>query len=233
MSPEEQSETPDQSRWVYIISGLLIAGLFAAYFILPSFQSFVDKTYRILSSGDQQRVTSYMQSFGFWGAAMIVVLMVVQMFLIVVPSWLLMIVAVLAYGPWWGGLLSVVAVTVASTIGYFIGINLSDITVYRIIGQKAEQKMERYLEQYGVGAVVIFRLAPFLSNDAISFVAGMLRMGYWRFIGATLAGIIPLSALIAYFGKDAGQLETGLMWIGGISLALYIAYIVYRQWRKA
>lgn len=226
----QQTKNKGQSKWIYIGSGSIIVGLLIAYFVLPGFQDFMNRSYQILSSGDQQRVSEYVQSFGVWGPVIIIVTMVVQMFLIVVPSWLLMIVAVLAYGAVWGAVLSVAAVFVASTIGYLLGKMLSAMTISRLVGQKQEQKMERFLDKYGFGAVFLFRLAPFLSNDAISFVGGLLRMGYWRFIGATLAGIIPLSALIGYFGQNTEKLKSGLIWIGGASLVLYLAYVVWDYW---
>jgi len=232
------SQSPKQydrpSIWVYLFSGILLASLVAGYFLLPEFKKVVDEMYAALSSGEKQRISSYLRQFGLWGPVIIVLMMVVQMFLIVVPSWLLMIVSVLVYGPIWGALLSILAVFVASTVGYFLGAFLNTVTISKIIGQKEEQKMERFLEKYGFGAVFLFRLAPFLSNDAISFVGGMLKMGYWRFIGATLAGITPLAALIGYFGQSTDKLKTGLLWIGGTSLLLYGIYIIWdSRFRKA
>lgn len=229
---QKQKKHSSSSKWIYIISGSLIAAAVASYFLIPDFQSFVDTTYRILTSNDRQRISEYMKGFGFWGPLVIVVTMIVQMFLIVVPSWLLMIVSVLAYGQFWGAVLSVVAVFVASTVGYFIGKALSEATINKLLGEKTERKMQDYIDQYGFGAVIIFRLAPFLSNDAISIIGGMLRMGYWKFIGATMLGIIPLSILIAFFGENTSTLKTGLLWVGGISLLLYIAYIIYEQRKK-
>ena len=226
----QQTKNKGQSKWIYIGSASLLLGLLLAYFVLPGFQDFIHTSYQILSSGDRQRISEYVQGFGAWGPAIIIVTMVVQMFLIVVPSWLLMIVAVLAYGAVRGAALSIVAVFVASTIGYFLGKMFNTVTISRLVGQKQEKKMERFLDKYGFGAVFLFRLAPFLSNDAISFVGGLLSMGYWRFIGATLAGIIPLSALIGYFGQDTEKLRNGLIWIGGGSLVLYLAYVVWDYW---
>jgi uncharacterized membrane protein YdjX (TVP38/TMEM64 family) len=57
-----------------------------------------------------------------------------------------------------------------------------------------------------------------LSNDAISFVAGLLRMGYWRFIAATLAGIAPLTIFIAIMGQSNDTLLQGLLWGSIVSL---------------
>jgi uncharacterized membrane protein YdjX (TVP38/TMEM64 family) len=195
--------------------------------LFPGFQEQINEAYQIFTSDDRERITEYVQQFGAWGPVVIILTMIAQMFLFVVPSWLLMIVTVLAYGKFWGVVLSIAAVFVASTVGYFIGRGLSENTLNRLIGEENEKKLEDTLHQYGVGAVVIFRLAPFLSNDAISFVAGILNMSYWRFIAATLAGITPLAVLIAYFSEDTERLKSGLVWVGAISLMGYIGYIIY------
>ncbi len=215
-----------------IISFLLLAGLVAAYFFIPSLQAEINEAYRIFTSDDRARITEYVRQYGAWGPIIIILTMVVQMFLLVIPSWLLMIITVFAYGKFWGTVLSAAAVFVASTIGYFIGRSLSEATLMRLVGEKNEQKLEQILRDYGIGAVVIFRLAPFLSNDAISFVAGMLQMTYRRFIGATMAGIIPLAILIAFFSEDTDSLQSGLIWVGGISLILYAAYVIYDSRKK-
>ncbi|MFN7115158.1 MAG: VTT domain-containing protein [Saprospiraceae bacterium] len=223
---------PSSSKWIYILSGSLLAIAITSYFFIPDFQAFVNKTYNILTSNDRKQISEYISNFGFWGPVVIILVMVVQMFLIVIPSWLLMIVSVLAYGQFWGVVLSVAAVGVAATIAYFIGKALNEAAIGKLLGIKTERKMQAYLEQYGFGAVIIFRLAPFLSNDAISFISGMLRMSYWKFMGATMLGIIPLSILIALFGKNTDQLKSGLLWIGGVCLLLYIGYIFYEQRKK-
>jgi uncharacterized membrane protein YdjX (TVP38/TMEM64 family) len=210
-----------------IISISIIVLLVGAYFLFPGFQEQINEAYQIFTSDDRERITEYVQQFGAWGPVVIILTMIAQMFLFVVPSWLLMIVTVLAYGKFWGVVLSIAAVFVASTVGYFIGRGLSENTLNRLIGEENEKKLEDTLHQYGVGAVVIFRLAPFLSNDAISFVAGILNMSYWRFIAATLAGITPLAVLIAYFSEDTERLKSGLVWVGAISLMGYIGYIIY------
>ena len=228
-----RSETSRVQLIVYTVSAIIVVALVAAYFLVPNFHAEVREAYTVVASGERQRITGYVRQYGFWGPLVVVLIMVVQMFLIVVPSWLLMIIAILAYGPWWGGLLSVVAVAVASTVGYCIGRGLSEASLTMLIGRGAERKLEVTVNDYGSGAIVLFRLAPFLSNDAISFVAGMVRMGYIRFLLATLAGIIPLTILIAFFSQDIDRLKTILVWVGGIGLGAYLAYLAYRYFSKA
>ncbi len=222
-----------QSIWSLIVSGILIAGILVSYFAIPEVKSFFNETFNVLTSEDEGRISEWVDRLGFWGPFFIVITMTVQMFLFIIPSPLLMVVAVLAYGPYWGVAISILAIFVASSIGYAIGKYLGQVTINKIIGHKKEKKLEFYVERYGVWAVIITRLAPMLSNDAISFVGGILRMGYWKFIGATLAGITPLAILIAYFGENNDRLKSGLIWTSMISLVLFAEYIIYDHKKTA
>jgi len=46
-------------------------------------------------------------------------------------------------------------------------------------------------------------LLPFVSFDVMSYAAGLSRIHPWRFILATLAGILPASFALAYLGDEA------------------------------
>ena len=214
-----------QSKWPLILSGILIIALLGAYFLSVEVENFVNEAYNVLTSNDNERITTWVEKLGIWGPIFIVVAMVVQMFLLVVPSPLLMLIAILAYGPIWGTLLSIAAIFTASTIGYFIGRYLGEAAVIKLIGEKQEKKIIFYVERYGFWAIIITRLAPVLSNDAISFIAGMLKLSYRKFIGATLLGITPLAVLLAWFGENNDRLKSGLLWTSAISVIILAIYI--------
>ena len=226
---KDSKEAARQSQWVFIVSGMLLAGGVLCYFIVPSFQQFVDEAIQVLSSDDQEQIEQWVSSFGAWGPAFIITAMVAQMFLIVIPSVVLMVVSTLAYGPVWGSLLSFVAVLLASSIAYYIGLHLGNAFVDKLIGEKAEEKVNRYVEEYGIWAIVLFRVSPFLSNDAISFVAGIGEMRYCNFIVATAGGIIPLIGVIAYVGKDTETLETSMIWIFAATAVAFAGYFAYKR----
>jgi len=228
---KEREEQRKQSIWVFIISGVVILGLVLSYFFIPEVQQFMSNAYDVLTSDDRQRVKDWVSGFGYWGPLVIIGTMVIQMFLIVVPSPLLMIVSTLAYGPWWGSLISYIAVTVAATIAYYIGYHASNAFVDRLIGQKSSQKVNHYIQKYGVWAVVLFRVSPFLSNDGISFVAGLGEMRYTKFILATTAGIIPLIAMIAFLGENTDRLKDGMLWISAATVVGIGIYFLIKKYR--
>lgn len=229
---KEHEEKRSQSILVFVISGGVILSLVLSYFFIPEFKNFINQAIEILTSDDEERIRQWVSGFGFWGPIFIIVAMTAQMFLIVIPSVVLMVVSTLAYGPWWGSIISYAAVALASTIAYFIGLNASRAFVDKLIGQKSQQKVEQYIQKYGAWAIVAFRVSPFLSNDAISFVAGLGKMHYLKFISATTLGIIPLIVMIAFLGRDTRTLQIGMLWISGFTITAFIVYFVINERRK-
>ncbi|WP_027065572.1 TVP38/TMEM64 family protein [Maribacter sp. Hel_I_7] len=221
-----------KSKLPLYISIALVLGIVTSYFLIPEVKEFLDEAWSVLTSDDEERVQKWVSGFGWLGPIVLVLAMIAQMFLLVVPSILLMVVSVLAYGPIWGSVIIIASVYGASTVGYFIGSYFGDTIVKRIIGKKSEKKVASFLDDYGFWAVIVTRLNPFLSNDAISFVGGLLRMGYWKFMVATLVGIAPLTAFIAIFGKSIDELKMGLLWGSVISLLAFGAYIWWAKKHK-
>lgn len=224
--PEDiQTTSVKKSKAPLYISIIIIAAIVLSYFFVPQVQQFLDNAWSVLTSDDQERIEAWVGQFGWFGPLIIILTMMLQMFLIVVPTWLLMIVAVVAYGPIWGGIILFIAVFLASSLGYFIGRYFGPVIVEKIIGPKTGRKISRFIDDYGFWTVIVIRLSPFLSNDAISFVGGVIKMGYWKFIGATMTGISPLIIFIAYLGGSTDRLQTGLIWASVISLVLFIGFV--------
>lgn len=231
---EKSSEVHHRtSKAPLILSLCLLSALVASYFIFPSFEEGVDQGFIALTSGDQDRIKEWVSQFGAWGPIVIIVSMVVQMFMFIVPNILLIVISILSYGPIWGSLLAWFGIFLASTVGYLIGNKLSPVVVYRLVSPKTQHALSDFIRRYGMKAIVIIRLSTF-SNDGLSLVAGLLNMGYKRFITATLLGITPLVAIIAIFGRD-GRIEKGLIWIGAalmIGLIIYITADIRRHKKK-
>lgn len=216
---------------LYISLGiiLIIAG---AYFFVPGVNDALKEAWDVLTSNDEERIKNWVDQFGWMGPLVLIVTMIVQMFLFVIPTIGVMVVSILAYGPVWGSLIVLMAVFAASSTGYFIGRYFGPVIVEKLIGKKSEEKISDFIEDYGFWAVVITRFNPFLSNDAISFVGGILKMGYLKFIGATLVGIIPLIVYIAIVGESTDTLKNGLLWGSLVSLVIFIGYVYWDKKRR-
>ena len=73
--------------------------------------------------------------------------------------------------------------------------------------------------------MLIFRLMPILSADAMNLVAGAARMPFRPFLLATLAGALPVTGLVVWLSDD----NTRLMWGLGILSAL-VALVAGGRW---
>lgn len=209
----------------FIISGLLLLALVLAYFTVPSFQAFLDDVWRILWNEDHEEIQAYFKEYGLWGPLAIIIFIVLQMFLLVFPTWIPIIVAVLAYGFWPGVLINLIGIGISSTLGYWIGDKLEDTVFRKFLSNNKMDKMKFWIYHYGFWTVVLFRISPFLSTDSISFIAGIFEMKYKRFMMATFTGMIPLTLAVGYFATDFERLESGLYWVGGAGLVLYGIYV--------
>ena len=228
-----KSSSPKKSKLPLYLSLLLVAILVISYFAVPPVNDFFKEAWSVLTSDDEARVKKWVEDFGWFGPVVIVLAMIVQMFLLVIPTILLMIVSTLAYGPFWGSIINFTAVIIASSVGYAIGKYLGLSFIERLLGEKTTKKITTFIQEYGFWAVVITRINPFLSNDAISFVAGILKMNYWKFISATAVGITPLILLIAITGQNTDSLKTGLLYGSIASLIIFGGYIWWDKKRKS
>lgn len=232
LTKEEEVPTMKQTKLPLYVSLGIVGAAVAGYFFIPAVREFAGNAWDVLTSDDEQRIRQWVGQFGWVGPLVIVLTMIMQMFLLVIPTPLVMVVSVLAYGPVWGSLIILAGIYAASTTGYGIGRYFGPSLVEKLLGHKTEQKISSFVDDYGFWAVVVTRLSPFLSNDAISFVGGMLCMRYWRFIGATVLGITPLTLFIAYLGEDNHRLKTGLLWTSVVSIVLFAAYVWWDRRRR-
>lgn len=224
MGNSEKSENKKSKVPLYISIAVVVAAV-AAYFLIPAFQNFLSTAWEVLTSDDEEKIRKWVSQFGWVGPLVLILSMVLQIVVPVIPSYALMIVSILAYGPVWGSLIVFASIFSAATVAFYVGRYYGTALVERFVGEKTEKKLIGFLEDYGFWAIFITRINPLLSNDAISLVAGILKMKYLKFIGATLSGIAPLTLFIAVLGKSTDDLRTGFIWVSVVSLILFIGYV--------
>lgn len=222
---------PDKaSKLPVVISVCLLIVLVACYFVFPGYQAALDEAFDVLTSEDEERIAIWVAGFGAWGPIAVLIGMVVQMFLFIIPNILLIYICIVSYGPVWGSLLAWCGICLASTVGYLIGNKLSPVIVHKLVSRKTQSKLQEFIRAYGMKAVFALRVSS-LSNDGLSFVAGLLNMRYRRFILATIAGITPLIAVIAIFGHS-GKVEKALIGVGAFLILCLTLFVIIDKRRK-
>src|SRR5215210_360036 len=179
-------------RWLRVLLLAAAATVFGMLYLLSeSFRSETNRALGILGRGDIAGLRDYIVSFGFWAPVASCFLMVLQALVAPVPSFLITFANGLAFGVFWGWMLSLFGHVLAAAVCFGISRALGRVPVEVLVGKTGLESADRWFARWGVYAVFAGRLLPGVAFDAISFAAGLTRMRFRNFIAATALGIFP------------------------------------------
>lgn len=190
-----------------------------AYLLSTEFRSEVNQAAEILYRGDISGLRDYILSFGAWAPVVSALLMIFQALVAPLPAFVLTFANGLAFGTFWGGMLSLGSATLAAAISFWLARALGRGPIEALVGKAGLESADRWFARWGVYAVLIARLVPILSFDVISFAAGLTRMGFWGFLIATAVGAAPATFVYSYLGGRAPQYVQVLLVAFGIVIA--------------
>lgn len=167
-------------------------------------------------------VASWVETLGFFSPFAIVAFMCIAVVASPIPSAPIALAAGAAFGQVAGTLYVAVGAELGALVAFLIARLLGRQAVERMLGPGVDAGL---LGSQNALTLVVFtsRLLPFVSFDVMSYAAGLSRLHLWRFLLATLAGILPASFVLAYLGSEAmsGQLDASA-WVA-IGLGLMTA----------
>ena len=214
---------------------LLAASLFGLLYLLSAgFRSEVNRAVGLLGRGDIAGLRDYILSFGLWAPVASCFLMILQALVAPVPSFLITFANGLAFGVFWGWMLSLFGHVLAAAVCFGISRSLGRVPVEVLVGKTGLESADRWFARWGMYAVFVGRLVPGVAFDVISYAAGLTRMGFRNFLGATALGIIPQTFLYSYLGRQAPEyvalfLVTSALVLAG---AVTVAVVRYRKERR-
>ncbi|MGH2558720.1 MAG: TVP38/TMEM64 family protein, partial [Thermomicrobiales bacterium] len=147
-------------------------------------------------------------------------LMVLQAVAAPVPGFVVIFANGLAFGLFWGWLLSLAGQILAAALCFWLARTLGRGPVSALIGRIGLESTDRWFNRWGAHAVLVTRLVPGMAFDTISYAAGLTQIGFVRFLGATAIGAAPSALLYAYLGKEAPRFGWALL---GASIAITAA----------
>lgn len=203
------------------------------YLVVEPFREEVDRAVEVLVSGDVEALRDYILSYGAWAPIVSAGLMVLQALLAFLPSFILAFANGLAFGAFWGGLLSLASAAVAAAISFGIAHALGRTLVEAMVGRQSLGVADKWFVRYGAYAVLVARLIPVVSFDAISYAAGLTRMSFLRFLLATTVGMAPATFVYSYLGQRAPQYINVLLVVFGIAIAAAIVWSLVRRKKRS
>ncbi|MGH2587034.1 MAG: TVP38/TMEM64 family protein [Dehalococcoidia bacterium] len=199
-------------RLVQLALVLTVAAAFGgAYLFSDGFRAEVGTAASVLGTGDVTVLREYLRSFGVWAPVVSLLLMVLQALAAPVPSFLITFANGLAFGLFWGWLLSIAGHVLAASVCFWIARGLGRGPVEALVGRLGLESADRWFAKWGMKGILLTRLVPLISFDAVSYAAGLTRIGFRRFIVATTIGTAPQALAYVYLGQKAPQYAWMLM----------------------
>jgi uncharacterized membrane protein YdjX (TVP38/TMEM64 family) len=220
-------------RWLRLVLLALAVAVFGLLYLLSDgFRSETNQAVGILGHGDIAGLRDYIVSFGVWAPVASLFLMVLQALVAPVPSFLITFANGLAFGVFWGWMLSVFGHVLAASVCFGISRALGRVPVEVLVGRAGLESADRWFARWGVYAVFAGRLLPGVAFDAISYAAGLTNMRFRNFLVATTLGIVPQTFLYSYLGRQAPEYVGLFLVTTGIFLLAVIAVAVVRYRRE-
>ncbi|XBQ15367.1 MAG: TVP38/TMEM64 family protein [Oceanicaulis sp.] len=188
---------------------LALFGLVAALFVVGRF---------VLDIEPSSVQAWFESAAGAWYALPATILLFTVLAFVGAPQFALIGAAVFAFGPVQGFIYSWIATVVSATVDFWLGRFLGAETV-RKYGGKTVNRISHFVGRNGFWASLIVRIVPSAPFIVVNMAAGVSRMGYLPFVAGLGVGVIPKSAVIAFFGGSLMALFAGGGWQAGLALA--------------
>lgn len=216
---------------LYILAVLAILCL--VYFLVPSVNAYVNQVASVLGSANVDAVVAFIRSYGAYAMAFSFALMVFQSVLAPLPAFLITFANAAIFGWWQGAILSWTSSMAGAALCFYLARALGRDTVEKYAGKGALASVEGYFEKYGSRTILICRLLPFVSFDAISYFAGLTPIKFWPFFIATGVGQLPATIIYSYVGGmltgGVKYFVTALLCIFSLGILVMIVRRIYME----
>ena len=180
-----------RSQVVLMVLTVVAVGL--AWLVVPAVHDGTSHALAVLRTGDEARIGDYLRSFGVWGPVISLAMMVAQAIVAPIPGALVVFANGIAFGTFWGTVLSVVGQTLAAMVCFWIARVLGRGPVEAMVGRFGLESLDRWVGRWGALGIVVLRLVPGVAFDGVSYGAGLLRIRFRAFVLAMVAGVLPQS----------------------------------------
>lgn len=141
------------------------------------------------------------RSIGAWGYLLFFGIMMLQCIVAPIPSELVQIVAGLIFGFVLGSFMSLAGIMITAFIGFTIADKGGRPVVEKAVGTDNVEALDRFINKYGIWAMIVGRGIPFIPFDTVTYGAGLVRMSKRDYFAGTLIGTIPRSFFYGYIGS--------------------------------
>jgi len=141
---------------------------------------------------------------GFIGIILFIVIMAVQGLIVPLPSEIVLLATGMIWGIFLGGFMGIIGSMAAGILCYYISKRGGRPLAEKLVGERAINLADDFINKYGIWAILIARFLPFIAFDPISYASGLVDMEIKRYSLGTLVGSIPRAFFFSWLGSSLG-----------------------------
>jgi len=139
---------------------------------------------------------------GIFGILLFILIMGIQGLLVPIPSEIVLLAAGMIWGLVGGGIMGVIGSMVAALLCYYISRKGGRPIAEKFVGKSAISLADDFIHKYGMSAIIIARLLPFIAFDPISYTAGLVDLDVKKYSLGTFIGAIPRAFFYSWLGSS-------------------------------
>lgn len=204
-------------RWRAVLATALLLAAMIALFAIGKSQLGLDA---------EERLEAWLAGFrhGPWGLVAAIVVFTVSAFF-GAPQFILIAACVVAFGPWFGFLYSWIATVVSAAATYGLGRGPTARLLERH-GGRTVGRLTRFVGKNAFYASFMIRNVPSAPFIVVNMAFGAARASFWGFLGGCALGVLPKTALVAFFGGSFMTAVSGDgIWTSAILAGVALAWL--------
>jgi len=215
-------------RWRAVLATIVVLGAMTALFAVGKSQLGLDA---------EARLEAWLGGFrhGPWGLPAAVIVFTVAAFF-GAPQFILIAACVVAFGPWFGFLYSWIATVASAAVTYWMGRGPTARVLERH-GGKTVGRLTRFVGQNAFYASFMIRNVPSAPFIVVNMAFGAARASFPGFLAGCALGVLPKTALVAFFGGSFMTAVSGDgVWtsliLAGVAVVFVGLMLGVREWVK-
>lgn len=172
---------------------------------------------------------------GAWGPLIYMFVSAGTVLVAFLPNGIVFFSGLFAFGVTKAVLFGFAGALLGACLAFFLARRFGQPLVSRIVGQEkiaaVEERFGLHQEKRLTMIIFLFRLVPFVSFDVISYLAGLSRLSFGKFLLASVGGALPGTIAYLLIGPHLGPWVFGFGVAWTLLMAVIVLPIIF--WRKA
>lgn len=178
---------------------------------------------------DPKKIKTMIMSYGDYSIVAFLILQIIQVIVFFIPGEIVQISGGYIYGAFYGGLLSLIGISLGTSIVFGISHVFGKPFIKKIISQKDFKLFDKLLNLGRINYVVfLLYLIPGIPKDALAYICGVSSISFRDFIIYSTIARIPCMFVSAYFGANLDFKHKGLLIFIAFSMTILFLLGVYK-----